>query len=82
MKKINELKLNQLIKTELEKKQMISLKGGEECSCSCSSGLYNGMTQLQGYMSHRCDGKECSCSCDQENYVSIKEGDRDNIAIL
>ena len=35
MKKIASLKLNQLSKTELERREMISLKGGN-CQCGCN----------------------------------------------
>ncbi len=46
MKKIGKLKLNQLSKDELDQRQMNGLKGGCECSTSCSatscSGPYTG----------------------------------------
>ena len=35
MKKIGKLKLNQLSKAELEKREMNSLKGGSACVCTC-----------------------------------------------
>ena len=37
MKKLNLLKLNQLSKTEIEKREMNSLKGGV-CGCICAGG--------------------------------------------
>jgi natural product precursor len=63
MKKIKELKLNRLCKTELEKKQMTSINGGDECSCTCDSGLTYGMMGVMGYQSHKCDGAVCICQC-------------------
>lgn len=37
MKKLSKLKLNQLSKAELEKRQLNALRGGNECfSCVCS----------------------------------------------
>jgi natural product precursor len=73
MKKISELKLNQLSKTELEKKQMISIKGGEECNCTCDSGLTYGMTNVQGYQEHKCDGVSCSCQCTADNDLNLDQ---------
>ena len=37
MRKISKIKLNQLSKNELAKKQMNLLKGGSHCCCVCSN---------------------------------------------
>ena len=38
MKKLSKIKLNEFSKTELERRKMNVLKGGES-SCSCSAGI-------------------------------------------
>ncbi|MDR2653467.1 MAG: TIGR04149 family rSAM-modified RiPP [Prevotellaceae bacterium] len=35
MKKLNKIKLNNLSQTEIEKRQMNIIRGGNFCSCSC-----------------------------------------------
>lgn len=74
MKKITSLKLNQLSKTDLEKREMNSLRGGigECCGCGChyvSNGGYslgeNGNANLQyGYTSY---GGDLACFVPSEN---------------
>jgi natural product precursor len=42
MKNLNsKLKLNQLNKSELEKRQMNSIRGGQSCACGCGGSATN-----------------------------------------
>lgn len=48
MKTIKKLKLNQLSKADLEKKQMNAIKGGAGCICiGCGCMGYDGSTQFE-----------------------------------
>ncbi len=47
MKTLKKLKLNQLSKADLEKREMNALKGGNDCGyCTCS--CYGGMSAYNG----------------------------------
>jgi natural product precursor len=67
MKKLEKLKLNQLSKAEMEKREMNHLKGGDCCGCGChytgsggSSAYHNlNANQANGYHSY---GGDIGCS--------------------
>ena len=82
MKKIERLKLNQLSISELEKKQMNPLKGGDSCDCTCTSGLTYGMSELQGYMNGRCNDKMCICGCDPFLVETLANNETSNASIM
>ena len=76
MKTIGKLKLNQLSKAELGKREMNSLKGGGiECGCGCfysdvSSTATNGAANVaHDYKSSGCTGNGC-----RDGYLSWGDG--------
>jgi|GEM_PF-4916084 len=73
MKKLQKLKLNFLSKSELEKRQLLSIKGGDSCSCSCTMDTMNQTTGSPSSFSHHCDGS-CACVCGGED----AQGNTDN----
>jgi natural product precursor len=75
MKKIRELKLNQLCESALKKTEMNFLNGGSTCTCSCYGGLSFGMQELMGEQTEKCQGEcVCVCTCDPlEIGVTINE---------
>lgn len=79
MKTIGKLKLNQLSKAELDKRELNSLIGGnpvgDNCGCGCyyagsggSSSVDNTNANIAGgYVSRGCDG-HCYITSDKWNY--------------
>lgn len=73
MKKLQKLKLNFISKSELEKRQLLSIIGGDSCSCSCTMDTMNHWSNDPSVMSHHCDGS-CACVCGGE----VAQGNTDN----
>lgn len=53
MKKLGKIKLNQLSKVEMKKKEMNMVKGGVDCWCSCTCDCTNNCACLYA-------GEQCS----------------------
>lgn len=64
MKTLKTLKLNQLSKSELEKKELNYLSGGLSCGCSCSGDPTNtDLSKTVGWTwEEKCIG-QCACVC-------------------
>ena len=66
MKKIGKLKLSELNKAELEKKDMIYLQGGDCCACACAgtspTNQNDSANDSYGYGGSG-SGGNCSCCC-------------------
>lgn len=66
MKTIRKLKLNHLSNSELKRRQMSSLKGGDGCPCTCTIGdMIQWMAERESF-AHHCDGT-CACVCGGED---------------
>jgi natural product precursor len=79
MKKINRIKLNVLTQKELQKREMNSLKGGENwCSCSCYyAGQGGSSTSDNGGANHQFGGHStngCGCYVVNPVYTGTVEG--------
>ena len=62
MKNLGKLKLNQISKVELEKREMNFLRGGG-CSTSCQCTYGGAMTMDNDSASYETQACNCTCSC-------------------
>lgn len=63
MKQIGKLKLTNLNKQELEKKEMNSLYGGSDKCCYCGHGFYN-------YIANDSEGKHSTTTSGFQSYAN------------
>ena len=78
MKKIEKLKLNQLSKDELKKRELNQIKGGSDecCKCCCGYVFEGGSSTMENYSANFAAGHKESygtlCICD--NVLPNSEG--------
>ena len=73
MKKLGKIKLNQLSKAEMEKRELSKLMGGENCECGCAgpSSTYWNSTTNDDYGYSDSYGEPNFCGCDTMLYVDV-----------
>lgn len=69
MKTLKKLSLNFLSKSELRKRQMFYLTGGDSCACMCLNEMMVETAQTVHIGQDLCDGT-CGCVCGGEDAQS------------
>jgi len=73
MKTIGKIKLNQLSKAEIEKRELCNMRGGQCCGCGCHYSGGGGGSSAQGNMSanwasgYGSYGGNIGCTTDGQN---------------
>lgn len=73
MKKLSKLKLNELSKTEIEKRELSKLLGGENCECGCAGTSSSNANFNANYENDysQSGGDPYLCSCDTMSYTYV-----------
>ncbi len=73
MKKLGKLKLNQMCKSEMEKRELSKLMGGENCECGCAGTSSSTDNFNENYDNDysQSGGDPYLCACDTMSYTYV-----------